>query len=96
MAYARVWVVEKAAEKAAGVCPCRECKDRVSGCHSSCQKGYREWTQRVREIRTQMLAQERGERETTAYQRESFDRAVKKHEITETKWGTRTKRSRYT
>lgn len=96
MAYARIWVVEKAAEKAAGICPCKGCEERKPSCWGDCKKGYPEWKQRVKEIRMQMLAQERGEREATAYQRESFDRAVKSHEITETKWGTRTKRSRYT
>lgn len=96
MAYARTWVVAKAAEKAAGLCPCKGCEERTPGCAGACKKGYPAWKQRVSEIRKEMLEQDKGERVATAYQRESYDKAVRSHEVQETKWGSRSKRSKYT
>ena len=95
MAYARAWVVEKAAARAAGQCPCKDCEDRRPSCAGFCNR-YKEWKTRVSENRAKMLEQDRGEREATAYQRESFDKAVRNHEITEVKWGNRSKYSKYT
>lgn len=95
MSYARVWVVEKAAEKKAGTPPCKGCEFRKPACSGSCDR-YKEWRQRLSEIRKEMLDQDRGERAYRAYQRTSFDRAVKNHDVTDKKLGSHNNKNRYT
>lgn len=96
MAYARTWVVERAAEKKAGMPPCKDCPDRFPSCAGSCEQ-YKEWKAKVSEYRREMLKADSGEREAAAYARHSFDRAVKNHESKDVKWGNRNRdHNRYT
>ena len=95
MSYARVWVIEKAAEKKAGISPCKDCEFRKPACAGSCDR-YKEWRQRLSEIRKEMLGLDQGERAYRAYQRTSYDRAVKNHDVTDKKWGSLNNKNRYT
>ena len=90
MGYARVWVVEKAAEKAAGISPCKGCEFRKPACAGSCER-YKAWKARRAEIRKEMLEQEQGDRACSAYQKSSYERAVKQHKVTDKKWGSHNK-----
>lgn len=76
MAYARTYVLEQAAMKAAGECPCKDCKDRTLGCSGVCQNGYKEWLQRLHDIRKELLAKDEGERTFRAFKKTSFARSM--------------------
>lgn len=76
MAYARSWFAEKAAMKAAGECPCKDCKDRTMGCSGVCKKGYKEWKQRVYDNRKKLLEKDEGERAFRAFKKTSFARSM--------------------
>lgn len=93
MRYARSWVIEKAAEQKAGLPPCKGCEFRKPACAGSCDR-YNEWRTRRLEILKEMMAQDKGERAISAYNRESYERAVKNHEVRDKKWGTRSNKKR--
>lgn len=85
MAYAKTWVVAKAAEKAVGLSPCKGCEDRYPACAGHCER-YKSWKQKLAEVREQMFKSERGERDIVAYQRIRTERLIKNHDMEDTKW----------
>ena len=73
----KVWVGMKAVDKKVGGSPCKDCKDRRTGCHGECEH-YIEWQCRRKQEREAYYKENGGDLESDLYAIQSFNNMQRK------------------